>query len=250
MTIAQRPEGGATPRSLPAVVIREVDPSSGADTAWAAQLHQELFADIGMVAKLGQPVLQEFCYGRLIQDGLMRAAIAIVDGQPAGLMVFTTDTQAIFRAVLRSHFFPTLRVVTVAAMTRPKILLRLPGAARLVLQRHRERLERNQPVAEVLCFGVKPEFRSHDFIRTTGIRVSDRLLYHTLLAFKNLGIPKGRGVIMVRNRPALAFMRMRAADVRPYPNASEPSVEVTYYTDQALELMDRHRHLVSDPVSD
>lgn len=250
MTIAPRPEGGAIARHSPVLEIREVDPANETDTVWAAQLHQELFADIGMVAKLGQRVLQRFCYGQMIQDGLMRAALAVVDGQPAGLMVFTTDSQAMFRAILRSHFLASLRELTSATLTRPRILLRLPGAARLVFQRHRERLEQNRPVAEVLCFGVKPEFRSHDFIRTTGIRVSDRLLHHTLLAFKNLGIPEGRGVIMVSNRPALAFMRMRAARIRPYPNASEPSVEVWYDTEQALELMERSSHLVPDSVSD
>lgn len=242
-----RPEASETPRCQPLCEIRAVDPGNPTDTLWAAQLHLELFRNIGMIAQLGERVLQRFCYGRLIKDGLMRASMAVVDGQPAGLCAYTVDSQAVFRAIVGSHFPVMLREVLMAAVTSPRIILGFPQAARLVWERRTERLESDRPVAEMLAFGVRQEFRNREFLRATGIRVSEQLLYHTLMSAKAMGVREGRGVVLAHNRPAVAFLRMRANRVRPYDNAAQPSVEVWYDLDQALRLLRRsNRSLAAD----
>ncbi len=56
-----------------------------------------------------------------------------------------------------------------------------------------------------------------------------------------MGIREGRGVVLAHNRPAVAFLRMRAMRVAPYANAAQPSVEVWYDLDHALRLLRRGR---------
>ena len=223
----------------PAWEVREVDPSSARDTAWAAQLHRQLFTDIGLIAQLGERVLQRFCYGRLIKDGLMRAALALVADKPAGLITFTKDSKAVHRAALGSHIAPALREVVIATILAPRILLGVPGAARLLYERRNEQLGDGAPVAEVLALGVREEYRNREFLRTTGIRLSDSLLHYALVELKASGVTEGRGVILTSNRPALAFCRLRASRVRPYDNAAHPSIEVWYNIDEALNAMNR-----------
>jgi hypothetical protein len=239
MTMLPQPEAHATPRCQPRLEVRALDPSNPTDTLWAARMHLELFGDIGMIARLGERVLDRFCYARLVKDGLMVASVAVVDGRPAGLSVFASDSQAVFRAILGSHFPLMVREVIAAAILSPRILLGFPQAARLVWERRTERLEPGRPVAEMLAFGVREEFRHHDFIRATGLRVSEKLLYHTLTTCRAMGIREGRGVVLARNRPAVAFLRMRARRVAPYANAAQPSVEVWYDLDHALRLLRR-----------
>ncbi len=221
-------------------VVREVDPDSERDTAWAAELHRELFADIGLIAQLGQRVLQRFCYGRLVKDRLMRAALAVVDDKPAGLIAWTKDSRAVHRAALGSHLGAALREIVLATIIAPRILLGMPGAARLLAERRNENSAGGRPVAEVLALGVREEYRNRQFLRETGVRLSDSLLHRALTMLVADGVTEGRGVILAANKPAIAFSSLRAKRVIPYHNAAHPSVEIWYDIPEALAMME-HR---------
>ncbi len=218
--------------------VREIDPRNPADTSWAAELHRELFAEIGMIAQLGEWVLRRFCYGRLIADGLMGAAIALVDGRPAGLIAFTADSRAVHRATVGSHLFVALRELAIGIILQPRIVLGFPSAARLIWERRNEQREDGMPVAEILAFGVRAEFRHHDFVRSTGIRLSNRLLAYALTRLKASGVQEVRAVLLASNRPAVAFARKASIRVQPYHNAAQPSVEAWTRIDHALEILE------------
>ncbi len=219
--------------------VRELDPSNPRDTGWAAQLHRQLFNEIGLIAQLGERLLQRFCYGRLIKDGLMRAALAVVDDRPAGMIAFTTDSKAVHRAALGSHFGPALREFLIATILAPRILLGVPGAARLLQERRSEQVGDGAPVAEVLAFGVREEYRNRQFVRSTGVRLSDALLRYAMVEVHALGATEGRGVVLASNRPAVAFGCLRATRVVPYGRAAHPSVEIWYNIPEVLREMDR-----------
>jgi hypothetical protein len=250
MTLSPPPaDVTVVPKRTPLCEVREIDPADRTHTAWAAQMHCELFAEIGLVTKLGERVLRRFCYGRLIRDGLMRAGIAMVEGRPAGLIAFTTDSQAVHRAAVGSHFFVALRELIVATILDPRIVRGLPSAARLVWERRNEQPSTGPKVAETLVFGVRAEFRSHDFVRATGIRVSDRLMHWALLEMKALGVREARGVILAHNLPAVAFSRRGATRVQPYHNAAKPSVEIWYDIDRALQLAERSARRLASSIA-
>lgn len=232
----QRHPGPHTPTSpgeviLPQHRFREVVPSDPQAAAWAARLHRELFRDIGLIAQLGLRLLERFAYTALIRDGLMKATVFEVDGEPAGLAAYTTDSKALHSAAMR---YPglLLRETLVSLVLDPRILAGVPGAMRLLLHRKREQVEGDAPVAEMLALGVLPKFRTPEFIRGSGLRIGDLLLGHALAGFRRAGLREARGVVLADNRPALMFFRMRASRVEPYANADKPSYQVWFDVDK------------------
>jgi ribosomal protein S18 acetylase RimI-like enzyme len=209
--------------------IRPVNPDDDAATATAARLHRELFGEIGPVAKLGQRLLQRYCYGHVLRQGMMKAVVFEVDGQPAGLAAYTTDSVALHQAALRSHLGFVLRETLLALLREPTLILRLPGAAGLLWERRCEKLpETSVRFAEMVAFGVMPAYRSVHFIRKTGLRVADLLMDYVLDDVRRQGFPWGRGVVLVSNRPAVRFFTARAARVEPFPSAVRPSIQVWF----------------------
>jgi ribosomal protein S18 acetylase RimI-like enzyme len=214
--------------------LYDIDPGNRAHVAAAANLHHELFADIGLIAKLGVRLLERVCYSVLVRDGLMGAAIFEVDGRPAGLAAYTTDSKAFHEAVIHRYLGLVVRESLVSLVLEPRILLGVPAAAQLLFQRRRERISEGAPVAEMLAIGVLPPYRSPEFVRQTGLRVADRLLARGLEYFRHAGAREARGVVLADNRPALAFFRMRASRIEPFPDASKPSYQVWFDVENLL----------------
>lgn len=217
----------------PASRLREVVPSDPQAVAWAARLHRELFADIGLIAQLGERLLRRFCYSVLVRDGLMSATVFEVNGVPAGLAAYTTDSKALHAAAMSRYPGLVLRETLMSVVLEPRILLGFPGAARLLFERRQERIESGAPVAEMLALGVLPDFRTPEFVRGSGLRIADLLLGHALAHFKRAGFRDARGVVLADNRPAMMFFRMRSARMEPYANAAKPSYQVWFDVDKA-----------------
>jgi ribosomal protein S18 acetylase RimI-like enzyme len=218
---------------VPSSRLREVVPSDEQAVAWAARLHRELFSDIGLIAQLGDRLLRRVCYTRLISDQLMRATVVEVNGEPAGLVAYTTDSKAVHTAVSGRYLGFVLREAILSLFLDPRIILGVPGAARLLFERRNERIEADRPVAEILAIGVRAPFRTPEFIRETGLRVGDLLLTHALASFKQAGFKEARGVVLADNRPALMFFRMRASRVEPYACTARPSYQVWFDVEMA-----------------
>lgn len=220
--------GPAAGPGMPPHRLREVVPSDPQAVAWAARLHRELFRDIGLIAQLGERLLRRFCYTVLVRDGLMNATVFEVNGRPAGLAAYTTDSKALHAAAMSRYAGLVLRETLMSLVLEPRIVLGFPGAARLLFERRQERIDSGAPVAEMLALGVLPEFRSPEFVRSTGLRIGDLLLGQALAHFKRADFREARGVVLAENRPALMFFRMRAARVEPYANAAKPSYQVWF----------------------
>lgn len=224
--------GSAAGPKAPVARLREVVPADSEAIAWAARLHRELFSDIGLIAKLGERLLRRFCYTVLVRDGLMKATVFEVDGEPAGLAAYTTDSKALHAAAAERYLGLVLRETLVSMLLEPRILLGFPGAFQLLREREHEPIESGGPVAEMLALGVMPAFRTPDFVRRTGLRIGDLLLAHALADLKQAGCRQARGVVLAENRPALMFFRMRASRIEPYPHAARPSYQVWFDVDK------------------
>jgi hypothetical protein len=207
--------------------LREVVPSDEQAVAWAARLHFELFHDIGFIAQLGERILRRFCYSVLIRDGLMKATVFEVEGQPAALAAYTVDSKALHAAPARKYLGLVVRETLASVALDPRILAGFPGAVRLLLERRDEPVE-SGPVAEMMALGTLPPYRTPEFVRRTGLRPGDLLLDHALAYFKRQGVREVRGVVLADNRPAMMFFRMRASRVEPFPNAVKPSYQVWF----------------------
>jgi hypothetical protein len=231
--MASTPTGSdaAAPSALPALTagIRVVDPHHERDTAAAARLHAVLFGEIGPIARLGERMLQRYCYQHLVRTGMLKAVLFEVDGEPAGLAAYTGDPMELHRAVLRSHLPLLTREVLQALVLDPALLIRLPAAARLMWDRRREKLPpSSERFAEMLAFGVLEPYRSRAFVRRTGLWVPDLLLDYVLDDVRTQGFAWGRGVVLESNTPAVTFFTSRAARVERYPTAEQPSIQVWF----------------------
>lgn len=212
---------------MPEARVRVIEPDHEADTLVAARLHAELFGQIGPVAKLGERLLQRYCYSYVLRTGLMKAVLIEVDGQPAGLAAYTGDPIALHAAALRGHL-PFLVGETMRALfAQPSLLLRLPGAARLLWERRREKLPvATGKFAEVVAFGVLRQYLTRQFVRRTGIHTSDLLLDYVLDDVWSQGFTRVRGVVLASNKPAVSFFSLRASRIDPFPSARLPSIQV------------------------
>lgn len=192
-----------------------------------AGLHRRLL-DFGPMARLGTRFLRDFCYGTLLRDGLLAAAIGRVDGAPAGFVAWTSRAVSFHTRALGRHpiAVPLLALRSVLREERP--VARIAEAVRLTLSRGRERLHGEDPMAEVLAIGVLPEFASPAFVRQSGLRVSELLVLHCAGTFAREGFVTMRMIVDADNRAAILFYHLLGAHIQPYDTAQRPSVEVRF----------------------
>jgi ribosomal protein S18 acetylase RimI-like enzyme len=229
-----------TPSEATQYWVRAIDPDNDLDAAAAARLHAKLFRDIGPIAKLGEHLLARYCYSYLIRTGLMKAVLFEVSGEPVGLAAYTGDSVELHRAALRRHLPFVARETLRALVAQPSLLFRLPAAATLIWERRREKLPTaTGNFAEVISFGILPRYRSHKFVRLTGLHIPDLLLDYVLDDLRSQNFPQVRGVVLVSNRPAVRFFSRRASRVDPFTPAVRPSIQV--WLDLTLDSAHRPR---------
>jgi len=215
------------PREVVPVRVRPIDPDNRSDIQTAARLHIKLFGQIGPIAQLGEDLIASYCYGHLIRTGMMKAVFVEVGDQAVGLAGYTGDVIALHEAALRRHLPVVLRETLRAIIRRPSLLARLPGVAMLIWERHADQVPSSKGTfAEVVTFGVLPRYRTPSFVQRTGLRVPDLLLDHVLDELRKEGYPRVRGVVLVANKPAVAFFSSRADRVETFPTARRPSIQV------------------------
>ena len=211
---------------MTSVQVRELVATDRRDVASAAALHMALFQTMGPMAHLGEFFVGRFCYSILMRDGLMRAAICEVEGRPAGLIAYTARSLTFHRTAIRDHWLYVAWLVALSVLRDPRVLLRLPKAARLMMSRRTEQRLGCDPVAEVLAIGVLPEFRSSAFVHRTGRRIGDMLFRHAATYFRRTGLEQIRMIVDADNRAALLFYHRLGARFEPYEQAHVPSVLV------------------------
>jgi len=198
--------------------LRQVDGNLD-DAATLARLHLALVG-YGPVAGLGKGFLARFCYAKLIKEGLMHAAIAEVGGEPAGFVAYTERAATFHQKAIRSYPFSAAGALILSVVTDPRAILGVLKAIRLMAARQtdEDRLIAD-PCAEILTFGVLPEYRDRDFVRATGLKISERLVQHAVSFFERLGLTEVQAVVYATNRPTLMFYRMLGASIDSFVQA-------------------------------
>jgi ribosomal protein S18 acetylase RimI-like enzyme len=154
----------------------------------------------------------------------MSAAIAEVAGEPAGFIAFTSRATAFHRSAIGTHRGSAARALAASILREPRALIGVVRTLRLVLSRGSGPERRTgDPCAEVLAFGVLPAFRDRQFVRATGVRISQRLLEHAIASFRAEEIPELQAVVDADNRETLVFYRMLGAQIEPFVQAGVPS---------------------------
>lgn len=171
--------------------------------AAVARLHVDLLPH--GLGQLGPRFVLDFLYGPGLREGKLGVGLARVDGLPAGFVTFTTSPAAYAGGGLAAQLPRALVALTRSALQDPGVV----AAAWRVVRRSGERSPAviETADAEILAFGVRPEFRSGPFVRATGIRLSRALFDHAAERLAASGSRSVQANVEADNLPTLQFYR-------------------------------------------
>jgi len=167
-----------------------------------AELHRELLPHSPVVL-MGDAFMTRFYYPCLSGDGSTCGALALVDDRPAGFIVATTDPENFMPKAIRRHWFRLAVGLGGSVSRRPSRIRAMVEA--VSIQRNVRRESYEAGMAEILSFGVRPEFRATPFIRDRGIRLSQDLVAVALKSLSAQGARRARAVVDQDNLPARLF---------------------------------------------
>lgn len=155
----------------------------------------------------------------------MKAALAEVNGQPAGFIAYTHRSITFHRSAIGKHLGYVTYLTILSIISNPLLIPRIFRAARVMFSRRQEQNLGQDPLAEILAIGVLPEFSNPGFIRHTGLRISAELVNHAASYFRRIGLNEMRMIIDADNRAALLFYHSLGARLEPYEQAGKPMVQ-------------------------
>ncbi|MDJ0927462.1 MAG: GNAT family N-acetyltransferase [Gammaproteobacteria bacterium] len=184
--------------------------------------------DFGPMAALGPRFIREICYALHVKDGTLRVALYTVDDEPAGFVAYTNQSISFHRDSLRRHWPYTIWTLLVSLVQDPRRLIALIRALRTVGSRRSEQELAHDPLGEVVCVAVRPEFLTTKFVRRTGLRISEELIRYAAEKLRHMGVDKMRMIVDDDNRPVLFLYHRLGASFEDYEQAGEPKVHVWF----------------------
>lgn len=204
--------------------IKPLDPRNRAELEAVVRLHGLLLAQ-SPVARLGTPFMRRFYYRELVQDGLICVDLCYSDGVAAGFVAYTRYASDFMAQGLRRHWLRLAGVMAGSVVRRPLLLGEIVRV--LALMRNRKQQAGDVSRGEILSLGVLPEYRSGEFARRTGRRVSLELFGSARDYFARQNIASFRMLVGADNREALLFYHALGCEFKPQADAAK-TVEVTY----------------------
>jgi len=211
--------------------LRTIKPGDQEDLATIAQLHMALL-HFGPMSGLGKLFVREICYGVHLQDGLLRVGLYEINERPVGFVAYTSRSITFHRKALRSHWLYATWVLVISIVVDPRRLPRLLRALRVVFSRRAEQNLEQDPLGEIVAIGVLPDYLTPEFVRRTGLQVSEELVVHVLSYFQQKGLRRMRMIVEADNKPALLFYHRLGARFEDYEQAGEPQVQLWFDLDK------------------
>jgi ribosomal protein S18 acetylase RimI-like enzyme len=166
-------------------------------------LHQAILPT-SPVALLGDRFMERFYYKHLPRQNYLFGAVAYIDRQPAGFIVATHDPEGFMGKALRRHWASLLWVLGCSILTAPRQRLAALWESWNILS-HRTPTSPALAGAELLSFGVLPEYCSAQFSRQTGQKPSVDLLNAIVDRLSQEGTATIRAVVDADNTSAKLF---------------------------------------------
>jgi ribosomal protein S18 acetylase RimI-like enzyme len=160
------------------------------------------------VALLGDRFMAQFYYKKLPRHNFIFGAVAYVDHQPAGFIVATRDPEGFMGAAMRRYWGALVWTLGLSLLQEPRKRFSAIWEAWQVM---RHRVPSPQPDqqklagAELLSFGVLPQYRSAQFSRQTGLQISADLLRAMVKKLSLEGASSIRAVVDADNTSAKLF---------------------------------------------
>ncbi len=214
-------------------ILAEANPEEPEDVEAISRLHHTLLQ--WGLGGLGIEFLRTIVYSLLLRDGLIRAALFRVDGNPVGFVTYTTNAVTFHRTALKRYWVRVAFVLACSIVRTPGILLNLIKALRIVLSRRSETVILKDPLAEILAIGVLPEYGSKASIQHIGLHVPTELVRHAAQYFHRMGLYEIRLIVDRFNTSAILFYSFLGGRFKRYRWGSDPMYEVWFDVSKLLE---------------
>lgn len=140
-----------------------------------ADIHcQELPASI--LSRLGYAFLKEFYYQGLVESKYFKGFVILHEGNVAGFIAISLNPGLIFRDLYVRNFFKLSRILLVSILHDFRIIKQIFLAASFLL--HQDKVEPD--AREILSFAILNKYRSLEFCRSTGLRLTNELFQYAL----------------------------------------------------------------------
>jgi ribosomal protein S18 acetylase RimI-like enzyme len=221
------PSQAQTPAATESVEhrIRQVSATDQEGIARTTALHMDLL-NFGPMAQFGDTFIRRIGYEIPLRDNLLHVAVAEVEGQPAGFIAYTDEAHRFHSAMFRDHFIEAGWLMGLSLLQQPKRVMNLPRAVKVVLSRDDLPKDVEAIDAEVICFGVQPDYLTPAFVRRTGLKIGVMLLDHAFAHFRAQGHKRVRMIVDADNRRALLFYHTLGATFTPCMYGGVESVAV------------------------
>ena len=139
------------------------------------------------VVLLGERFIESFYYPTLMKMDLLFGAIAYVDDKPVGFISATDDASGFMGRAIVRYPLKLAWTLFVSVLLDPARISALYEAWQIMRGRKGQE-ETDERIAELLSFGVLPEYRSIDFVRSTGIKVGQDLFDFAIEQLKDRSV--------------------------------------------------------------
>ncbi len=212
--------------TVPQVELRELDVSDDTALRAVARLHTELMP-FGPLAPLGEDFLRVVAYRAPMRDGLLRVALAEIDGAPAGFVAYTEDSAEFHARALKQHWVLAGWRMARALLSGPGRLRAVPRILRVVRSRVDEG-GRGDRFGEVIGLAALPESVTAEFRKRSGRWISRDLIAYAARRLHEAGRAELRMFVAAENTKTLLFYQVLGARFERVEHGGEPTVAVTF----------------------
>jgi ribosomal protein S18 acetylase RimI-like enzyme len=208
----------------PAVRIRRVAASDEAALRAVGRLHAELIP-FGPLAALGADFLRIVAYRAPARDGLLRLALAEVDGTPVGFAAWTADSERFHGEAVRRHLVLAGTQAALALVRDPRRVRAVPRILRVLRSRVDDGEDRGA-YGELIGLGVLPEYTSAKFRKRSGRWISRDLVAHAADDLHAVGKETLRVYVAAENTRTLMLYQFLGGRFERLEHGGEPTVAV------------------------
>ena len=215
--------------------LREISCNDSESMNTVADLHIELLG-FGPMAALGRRFIRDACYANNMMGGQLNVALYEIDGEPAGFVAYTDRSISFHRTSLKAHWFRTGVTLLISLLQDPRRIVALFKALSVLSSRRAETgVLGSDPMGEVVCVAVRPQFLRNEYLLADGSRPSVALIAYAARQLASVGVEEMRMLVDADNKAVLFLYKALGANFEPYEQAGVPTVQVWFDVSKLVE---------------
>lgn len=185
-------------------------------TVSEAHVRLDPTAFLSDIEEYGIAFREKIYYPALLKESNAFVWVALVQGVLAGYIAGTCDAEAFQKALGKYRPGALLSLLARASLRKPGFILRCLRTAKGL-----KAWEEGYPIpAEVLSFGVLPQYRTAEFEKASGRYVAEELYQRALQSFREMGVRQFKVMTIQKNTTANRFYEKqglrRSGETRPF----------------------------------